>query len=159
MTSMNSIRAGTRPHTQRGVTLVVGLVMLLILTLFAVSAIRLSTANLRTVGNMQARTEATAAAQAAIEEMMSSTDPFTAPAARTIDIKINKTDYTVAVAAPVCVLAEPVFGNSHNNQALALQDTYWDVVATATPTDEDTGANVTIHQGVRVRLASTALCP
>ena len=157
MNRTNAPQTIARPHEQRGITLVVGLIMLLILTLFAVSAIRLSTANLRTVGNMQARNEATAAAQRAIEQVMSSTDPFTAPALRTVTIPINQTDYSVEVAAPVCVRAEPVFGNSHDNQALALQDTYWDVVATAT--DERTGANVRIHQGVRVRLASTALCP
>lgn len=149
---------GARPLAQRGVTLVVGLIMLLILTLFAVSAIRLSSANLRTVGNMQARAEATSAAQTAIEQTMSEIESFTAPAARNdLAIPVNGTDYIVDVDAPVCVLAEPVLGNSHENSALALQDTYWDVTATAT--DERTGASVRIHQGVRVRLDATAACP
>ena len=66
---------------ESGMTLVVGLIMLLVITLFVVSAVRLSTANLRTVGNMQARNEAAAASQRAIEDMMSSTAAFTAPAA------------------------------------------------------------------------------
>ena len=145
------------PARQRGITLVVGLIMLLVLTLFAVSAIRLSTANLKTVGNMQARNEATAAAQTAIEQVMSSAASFTNPQARTVTVNVNNVPYTVVVGAPACVRADPVPGNSFDNQAMALQETYWDVVATAT--DPRTGANVRIHQGVRVRLDSTALCP
>jgi Tfp pilus assembly protein PilX len=154
----NTKSIGARPRTQRGVTLVVGLIMLLVLTLFAVSAIRLSSANLRTVGNMQARAEATSAAQTAIEQTMSDIGSFTAPVARNdVAVPVNGTDYIVDVDAPVCVLSEPVLGNSHDNTTLALQDTYWDVAATAT--DERTGASVRIHQGVRVRLDAAAACP
>jgi Tfp pilus assembly protein PilX len=158
MSNRHAIRTDAGPRTQRGVTLVVGLIMLLVLTLFAVSAIRLSSANLKTVGNMQARNEAAAAAQVALEETMSSVNSFTAPAARpSVAVTINGTTYSVNVAAPVCVRAEPVRGNSHNNAALALQDTYWNVEATAT--DTRTGVSVRTNQGVRVRLGSTALCP
>ncbi len=64
---------------QRGMTLVVSLIMLVVITLFVLSAIRLSTANLRTVGNMQARNEAAAASQRAIEDLLSSPAAFTAP--------------------------------------------------------------------------------
>jgi len=158
MSNRDAIRTNAFPPSQRGVTLVVGLIMLLVLTLFAVSAIRLSSANLKTVGNMQARNEAAAAAQVAIEETMSSVISFTAPAARpNVAVTINGTTYNVNVAAPVCVRSEPVVGNSFDNAALALQDTYWNVVATAT--DARTGASVRTNQRVRVRLGSTALCP
>ena len=136
-------RTNAVPHAQRGVTLVVGLIMLLVLTLFAVSAIRLSSANLRTVGNMQARNEAAAAAQVAIEETMSNVTSFTAiPLGRTAQRAGHhqRHHYNVSVAAPVCVRSEPVLGNSHDNAALALQDTYWNVAATAT--DARTGASV-----------------
>jgi len=138
-------------------TLVVGLIMLVVITLFVLSAVRLSTANLRTVGNMQARNEASAATQRAIEDVMSSTAAFTAPAAATRVVNVNKTDYSVALATPVCVKSEPVTGNSYNNSGLALQDTYWDVQATATNTKS--GASVTTHQGVKVRLSAAANCP
>ena len=160
MSNRDAIRTNAVPHAQRGVTLVVGLIMLLVLTLFAVSAIRLSSANLKTVGNMQARNEAAAAAQVAIEETMSNVTSFTAiplVARPNVPVTINGTTYNVSVAAPVCVRSEPVRGNSHDNAALALQDTYWNVAATAT--DARTGASVVINQGVRVRLGSTALCP
>lgn len=146
---------------QRGMTLVVGLIMLLVITLFVVSAIRLSTANLRTVGNMQAREEAAAASQRAIEDMLSSTAAFTDPTLITptpaVTVTVNKTNYSVARATPVCVKTEPVTGNSYDNSGLALQDTYWDLQATAT--NNQSGASVTTHQGVRVRLSASADCP
>jgi len=144
---------------QRGMTLVVGLIMLLVITLFVVSAVRLSTANLRTVGNMQARNEASAASQRAIEDLLSSTAAFTAPGSVTspVTVNVNRTDYSVALATPVCVKTTPVTGNSYDNTGLALQDTYWDVQATAT--NAGSGASVTTHQGVRVRLSASADCP
>jgi Tfp pilus assembly protein PilX len=140
-------------------TLVVSLIMLVVITLFVLSAIRLSTANLRTVGNMQARNEAAAASQRAIEDLLSSTAPFIAPGSVTtpVTVNVNKTDYSVAVATPVCVKTEPVTGNSYDNTGLALQDTYWDVQTAAT--NAKSGASVTTHQGVKVRLSASATCP
>jgi len=58
---------------QRGATLVVALIMLVLLTLFAVSAMNTSIVNLKVVGNMQSRSEALAAAQQAIETVLSTT--------------------------------------------------------------------------------------
>lgn len=144
---------------QHGMTLVVSLIMLVVITLFVLSAIRLSTANLRTVGNMQARNEAAAASQRAIEDLLSSTAPFIAPGSITtpVTVNVNKTAYSVAVATPVCVKTEPVTGNSYYNSGLALQDTYWDVQTTAT--NAKSGASVTTNQGVKVRLNASALCP
>ena len=49
-------------HSQRGITLFVGLIMLVLITLMVTSAFTLSTSNLKSVGNMQARDEAIAAA-------------------------------------------------------------------------------------------------
>jgi len=60
-----------RMHTQRGATLLVALIMLVLLTLFAVSALNTSTTNLKVVGNMQARTEALNAAQQTIDTVIS----------------------------------------------------------------------------------------
>jgi hypothetical protein len=50
--------AMTSFHRQRGATLFIGLVMLVVLTLFALSAFQTSSTNLKTVGNMQEREEA-----------------------------------------------------------------------------------------------------
>lgn len=56
---------------QRGATLVIALIMLILLTLFAITALNTSTTNLKVVGNMQAQTEAFNATQAAIETVIS----------------------------------------------------------------------------------------
>ena len=58
---------------QRGATLVVALIMLVLLTLFAVSAMNTSMVNLKVVGNMQSRSGALAAAQQTIETVLSTT--------------------------------------------------------------------------------------
>ena len=52
---------------QAGLTLVVALVMLVVLTLLVVSAIRFANINLRIAGNVQEQTESIAAAQVAVE--------------------------------------------------------------------------------------------
>lgn len=58
---------------QRGATLIVTLVMLIMLTLFAISAMNTSTTNLQVVGNMQMRHEGLRATQEAIEAAVSTT--------------------------------------------------------------------------------------
>jgi Tfp pilus assembly protein PilX len=64
----------TFARRERGATLLVTLVMLIIITLFAVSAFNTASVNIKTVGNMQARQEALAAATRTIEETISHTD-------------------------------------------------------------------------------------
>jgi type II secretory pathway component PulK len=94
---------------QRGATLVVGLIMLVLITLMVTTAFMLSTGNLKSVGNMQFRGEALAAANRVIEQVLAS--PFTddpADAAQEIEVDIDKDgkfDYTVVIAEPVCVRA------------------------------------------------------
>lgn len=63
---MNAMR-----KRQQGATLMVALVMLIMLTLFAISAMNTSTTNLKVVGNQQLQNEAAATAQAAIEAVLS----------------------------------------------------------------------------------------
>ena len=62
----------TKMRCQRGATLLITLIMLVLLTLFAVSALNTGTTNLKVVGNMQSRSEALNATQAAIETVLSS---------------------------------------------------------------------------------------
>lgn len=72
----------TAPRRQNGATLIVTLVMLIMLTLFAISAMNTSTTNLQVVGNMQMRHEGLRASIEAIEATVSTTqfiaDPFNA---------------------------------------------------------------------------------
>lgn len=158
-------------HAQSGVTLVIGLIMLVLITLVVTTAFSLSTTNLRSVGNMQVREEALAAANIAIEMEVGS--PFTnAPAAvtdRDIDIDDDgEMDYRVNIATPVCVRATQAINESLSSlylpagmTSLPFWNTIWDFDATATDL-HGSGATVQLHQGVRVLLSEAqknAVCP
>ena len=154
-------------HNERGATLVVSLIMLTLITVMVTSAFTLSATDLQSVGNRQLRGEAVAAANKAIEQIVSS--PFTdAPKAESIDVDINndgKIDYRVNFAAPRCVSATEIAGSSLPPSSVALgssfaistssyYQTIWDIDATVL--DDGTlvgtaasGTSVQVHQGVR----------
>lgn len=69
----------TNLSRQRGASLFIGLVMLLVLTLATVVAFSLSKGSLQIVGNMQHRNEVLSAANSAAEEAMSSSRLYTTP--------------------------------------------------------------------------------
>lgn len=138
----------------------ISLVMLIVLTLLVVSAIRMSNTNMKIVGNLQAKNEATTAAQDAIERVMSNLSNFYTPAQLSFSIDINNdgvTDYTAVTSAPTCIKMIAVDGYGADFAESAPKDTYWDI--TAVVTDSRTGAAVTVHQGAKVRMDSTATCP
>lgn len=151
------------PHAQRGATLVVGLIMLVLITVMVTSAFTLSTTNLQSVGNMQFRDEAIAAANKASEQVLSS--PFTtAPVAETINVDLNNdgtTDYEVAFDVPTCIGDSEVIISGSAPSSVTLPATFglpastfhqtiWDLSARVT--DEVSGASVHVRQGVRVLL-------
>jgi len=148
-------------HNQRGVTLFVGMIMLVLITLMVTTAFTLSNTNLKAVGNMQAKDEATAAANVAIEQLLSS--PFTAaPAAENINVDINNdgnNDYVVSIATPVCIRASidtsvpavqssVTLGAAMSSSASYQWNTLWDI--TAEVNDAKTGAKTIVNTGVRV---------
>jgi hypothetical protein len=144
-------------HVQRGATLVVGLVMLALITLLVTAAFTLSNTNLKSVGNMQFRNEAIAAANKAIEQIVGS--PFTvSPIAQTLETDINNdgtSDYMVAIATPVCMRATPVGITTKSSISLGKSmsmitdwNTVWEINASVT--DAATGASVRAISGVRV---------
>ena len=153
----------TRPDTarrQQGATLLVGLIMLVVLTLLVVSGIRTSNANLKIVGNVQARDEAAAQAQRALEDMLSDVNNFYTPVQKNLSVDAvgdGSAEYTVVVSAPVCLKLVTVDGYSVDFADSAPKDSYWDIAVQVT--DTRTGASATAHQGVKVRLDSTANCP
>lgn len=58
-------------HRVRGVVLILSLIMLMVMTLLALGAIKMSSVNLRTINNMQIRSEAMSSAQNAIDQVLS----------------------------------------------------------------------------------------
>lgn len=156
------------PRAQRGVTLVVGLIMLVLITLVVSTAFLLSTTNLRSVGNMQFRDEAIAAANQAIELVLSA--PFTtAPAPESIDVDINHDDapvpdYTVSIATPTCIHAVQEASTAAPSSVTFIAPasnyrTVWDIDGTVT--DASSGTSIRVREGVRVLLTQaqyTAVC-
>jgi Tfp pilus assembly protein PilX len=156
-----------RPQCQRGATLAVGLIMLVLITVLVTSAFNLSTTNLAAVGNMQFRDEAIAGANKAIEQVLSS--PFTdSPAGQAINVDIDNDDtpdYEVVFSAPTCVsdsemvnnaaaLSSVTLGSSFSVLGSTFHETIWDLSATVTDTNRS-GASVQVHQGVRVLLTQS----
>lgn len=152
------------PSSQRGATLIVGLIMLVLITLLVTSAFTLSTSGLKSVGNMQARDEAIAAGNKAIEQVLSS--PFTtAPAGETINVDLNNdgtTDYVIVLNTPTCVSVSQIAGTSVPPSSLSLGSAFpsstssqyesvWDLDANVSDPN-GSGAAVRVHQGVRVLL-------
>lgn len=67
-------------HRQRGVTLLVAMIMLVLLTLLALTSANVSRSTIQVVGNMQSRDQNIAAARQVLEEAISSTRFFDTPA-------------------------------------------------------------------------------
>ena len=68
-----------RRRFERGITLITALIMLVLLTLVALTSFNLGKSNLQIVSNMQQRDEAAAAAREVLEESISNTRFFTTP--------------------------------------------------------------------------------
>lgn len=147
------------PTHERGVALVIGMIMLVLLTLLVLSAINTSTTNLRISANMQAEDEARAMAQQAIERFISVYSNFyptpTGVAATGYDVNNDATsDYTVTVSAPVCKRAAQQIpprtidcANGVKN-GLYCWDTLWEIRATAV--NAASGTSQIVTQGVSI---------
>ncbi|MDP2786659.1 MAG: PilX N-terminal domain-containing pilus assembly protein [Pseudomonadota bacterium] len=157
-------------HRQQGATLIISLVMLVMVTLLVVGTMSLSLTNLKVAGNMQYRSEAMAAANLAMEQVIGA-DFTINPQAQVITVDIsrdNVTDYTVNIAQPTCIKIRVL-----NNSELTLPadlacvagigmgigaqslcaETRWEVIATVQ--DANSGGVVTLRQGVSKRMEST----
>ena len=120
------------PGRQRGMTLFVALIMLVLMTLFAVSSFNLGKSSLQVVGNMQNRNQAFGGAQGTIEEAISATwfsatpaNALVAPcgAANTRCVDVNGdgvNDVTVRLSPlPACLTSQTV-KNATLNLSLAI---------------------------------------
>jgi type IV pilus assembly protein PilX len=165
-------------HSQRGLSLLLTLVMLTVITLFAVSMMRLSTINASIVGNMQAQKTVESEAQQAIEiavnqfaffnDVIKNQNAWSGNTA-SLDFGTLWTNYkgagtgstapatlsSIKLSRPQCTYFTPSSGYSALS-GVAPQDTYWDIGVTAT--DSLTAAASEVHQGVRMRLPA-GNCP
>ena len=134
---------------QRGAVLFVSLIMLVILTLFVLSAVSLTSGTLKVAGNMQNQMMVESDTQAAIEQVLNVPSNFEIPVPTPAVATVNYT--VVTVGKPVCLDAVPATGYGVTI-ALVPEDTYWEVSATAN--DPVTAAQAQITQGVRIRLTA-----
>ena len=146
------------PLKQSGAVLAVSLLMLAVATLIGGVAITLGTTNLRLAGNMQAQKEVESAMQTAIEDFLSTNDPFKRPAG-TCDpalktVTVNGHAVAVDLDEPICLAAIKAPGYTVN--MLAPEDTVWEIRGTAW--DTATGTRVAGRQGITIRLLA-GNCP
>jgi hypothetical protein len=148
-----------RTSSQRGAVMVVALIMIVIISVVAVSAYMLSTSNLRAVGNVQVRQEAIASANQALEAVVSG--PFltalNTTAGSTVDIdKDGNADYSVSVQIPQCPLrvrrvsldAPSGFETGENAVSAGTYIVDWELRATVS--DPNSGATAVIRHGLRL---------
>jgi Tfp pilus assembly protein PilX len=115
------LRAVRRQH---GMTLIMALIMLVVLTLLALTSFNLGKSNLQIVSNMQSRNESVAAAHEVIEQAISNTNFFEQPEAvlsktcgeansACVDTNGDGTDDVKVVLSPppTCVKVAPIKGD------------------------------------------------
>lgn len=178
MTIRRSLERRTPVRRQKGITLFVAMIILLMVTLLAVSSFRASNTNLKVVSSMQGRQEAISSAQAVIENVISlpyfSEEPaIVAATPQTVDINNDGTaDFTVTLApVPACIRARPTtpaqldLNNINDRKCLGsaragagaiasfCSDTIWEI--TANTSDRVTGAATSVRQGVALRVSAT----
>lgn len=135
---------------QNGAVLITSLLMLVVLTLLAVSSIRASSVNLLIVDNMQSQKYAESLAQRGIVESLSDTETFRNPAARTYQWD----DVNVNVSQAACIDKRVAMGYSirMGRGYLPPEDTIWEFSASVA--NAGNGAGATLHQGVQLRMTS-----
>lgn len=151
---------------QSGATLLVSLIMLVVLTLFAVTMFNLSSVNLKIVGNFQQQRATEAVVQQGIEQLMSTVTAFNAtPAASNVCVNGTGTTsalcsasggYWVVIDQPKCNYTTAAKGYTKKVGELTPEDTNWEVRASFT--DPLTKASVAIVQGLAVRMLA-GNCP
>ena len=170
------IRSYPTRTQERGATLLIGLIMLVLLTLHALAAYTVGTAQLRIVGNMHERQAAQAAANDAIGLVLSSSEFVTRPAAvaaTPIDVDIdgdNASEFRIAVT-PTCSAAIPlrdkeldpdvpedlqcIAGTTFGSGTLCATS-HWNLRAVVAPASGTpaTGVTAETNQGATVRLDS-----
>ncbi len=169
------------PSRQQGVTLLIAIIMLIVITMFVVTAVKLGSTNAAIVSNMRAQKQVDTEAQQQIEialnkfqffnDAISGTGPWASASTTTLDATTLWTNYAPAgatsapatqtspgnltISRPQCQYFQPATGYSALS-GVAPQDTYWDMQANAS--DSNTGASSEVHQGIHIRLPA-GNCP
>ena len=161
--------AGARSG-QRGATLLVSMIMLVVLTLFAVTGFNLTGVNLKIVGNFQQQKYSESVVKTALEQVLSSitifqTQPLAALCVNPLTSVTSAPSGTplacaattdVLVDKPKCNYTVTAKGYTKKVGELSPEDTNWEVRASYT--DPASSATAGIVQGVAVRMLA-GNCP
>lgn len=155
------MKSATSLQAQRGATLVMGLILLAILMLTVSVSFMMSNNNLKSVGNMQSRAEATAAADAAVEALISNDAIFRRPVETTS--QADARGMVVIISKPECQRSvrinsgfsedgTPTFyqEGTLNMTAQKYVETYWDIHSKVS--NGATSALVETYQGIKIVL-------
>ena len=158
-------KAAPQHLQQRGATLIVGIIVLMLITMIVISAFKISQNHTQAVSNTQFKDEALAAANLVLEDVISLPDVQTMTGAdgtvslRYVDInRDGVNDLQIALQPPRCIRAEP--GGSREDELSGVDIpvntsmTYvlWEIQADVT--DTATGANVSVLQGFRQQVGT-----
>ncbi len=178
---MKNASATHRPGRQRGATLLISLIMLVVLTLFAITAIRTGNIGLKIVGNQQTQKLMEAASLQAVEQVVSNLGNFDAananaptttvaqsvcvnanPGHAPVVMPVNATTpgtcasgFQVDVEPVRCIAGKRQSGGSMT-QPLSTYENTWEIITTVT--DTLTGARARYHQGLMIRMLASS-CP
>lgn len=164
---------------QKGATLLIGLIMLVLLTLMAITSFNLGKSNLLIVGNMQYRSETVRAAEEAVEVAVSMPSSVTIASASTVDVNGDGiADVSITITPTLqqayvkknsaldltdpgqhgCTLGQAqafgVVGAATGNSLCAA--TLYDLRVVAT--QAATNTSVELHQGVAVQVPADSVC-
>ena len=157
---------------ESGMTLLVTMVMLVLLTLFVLSGIRVANIGLRITGNFQWQKEMEMLTDSAIEQLVTTSTTFDDTAVQNgtaVDKDICQDGTVVSaglctltnpkigtVAQPRCTLSGPASGYTKKLGEIAPEDNNW--IIKANVIDSFSGAQVTVYKGVIVRMLAEH-CP
>lgn len=170
---------------QRGATLIISLIMLVVVTVLVLYSIRAGNTNLRIAGNMQVQAEAYAATEIGIEktiEQIKATDLISMIPSQTIPVTLNGLQYNVVAAAPgkclmeVTVLNESLKDTPEDRPCIAevggdfmlddkgkpiskpseCKNQLWELRADVT--EAMSGAKLSQVQGLTIRVPATVNC-
>ncbi len=136
-------------RSQSGMTLLIALAMLVVITILGISAIRMTGSSMLVVGNMQWKKAAENIALMAIEQTMNSATPFNSPTS-TVAFSAPS-GYTVTIGNRTCLRSSPASGYSALS-AVAPEENIWEY--TITVSDGMTGARSSMVQGAKIRQLS-----
>lgn len=108
-------KAHSSPPRQQGMTLLLGLIMLLLITMLTLSAIRMASTNVQVVGNEQFHDEAVAAANFVLDQIASDNNFVTtysqASGVTMAAVDVGQATYKVVVPKMKCKRSRPVMNS------------------------------------------------